>query len=223
MGIQVKGLITGHNGYENGFDGWHPGPNSAGGVSVRLSFCITGSKTIKYAIFRFAAYNSVGDVVADTISGQSERNGQYTGFASPNKWVEGVIWENLWYNHSISRAVIRDVTLQYTDGSKEVISGNNIEYVQGVSGCYIATCVYGSYDCPQVWTLRRYRDDTLGATWYGRLFIRFYYAVSPTLVKWFGKTQWFQKFWRGKLDRKIKKLQNNGVEDTPYQDRDWRK
>ena len=28
-------------------------------------------------------------------------------------------------------------------------------------GCYIATCVYGSYDCPEVWTLRRFRDDTL--------------------------------------------------------------
>ena len=32
------------------------------------------------------------------------------------------------------------------------------------SGCYIATAVYGSYDCPQVWTLRRYRDYTLAET-----------------------------------------------------------
>ena len=89
------------------------------------------------------------------------------------------------------------------------------------SGCYVATCVYGSYDCPQVWTLRRYRDDTLGSTWYGRLFIRTYYAISPTLVKWFGKTNWFKKLWRGKLDRMVAKLQNNGVEDTPYQDKEW--
>lgn len=88
-------------------------------------------------------------------------------------------------------------------------------------GCYVATCVYGSYDCPQVWTLRRYRDYTLGATWYGRLFIKFYYAVSPTLVKWFGETQWFKKMWRGKLDRMVKKLKDNGVEDTPYDDIEW--
>ncbi|MDO5478959.1 MAG: CFI-box-CTERM domain-containing protein [Clostridia bacterium] len=53
-------------------------------------------------------------------------------------------------------------------------------------GCYVATAVYGSYDCPEVWTLRRFRDDTLAKTWYGRMFIRVYYAVSPTLVKWFG-------------------------------------
>lgn len=88
-------------------------------------------------------------------------------------------------------------------------------------GCYVATCVYGSYDCPEVWTLRRYRDDTLGATWYGRAFIRVYYAVSPTLVKWFGETKWFKRLWRGKLDRMVKKLQEKGVENTPYNDKIW--
>lgn len=56
-------------------------------------------------------------------------------------------------------------------------------------GCYVATCVYGSYDCPQVWTLRRYRDYTLAETWYGRAFIHTYYAISPTIVRWFGTTQ----------------------------------
>ncbi len=88
-------------------------------------------------------------------------------------------------------------------------------------GCYVATCVYGSYDCPQVWTLRRYRDDTLGATWYGRLFIRTYYAISPTLVKWFGHTSWFKKLWKGKLDRMVAKLQSKGVDNTPYDDKEW--
>lgn len=88
-------------------------------------------------------------------------------------------------------------------------------------GCYVATCVYGSYDCPQVWTLRRYRDDTLGATRRGRAFIHLYYAVSPTLVKWFGKTKWFKMMWRPKLDRMVKKLNVQGVEDTPYEDKPW--
>ena len=86
------------------------------------------------------------------------------------------------------------------------------------SGCYVATCVYGSYNCPQVWTLRRYRDNTLGATWYGRAFVKLYYAISPTLVKWFGHTKWFKKMWKGKLDRMVKKLNDKGVEDTPYYD-----
>lgn len=88
-------------------------------------------------------------------------------------------------------------------------------------GCYVATAIYGSYDCPQVWTLRRYRDDTLAATWYGRLFIHTYYAVSPTLVRWFGETGWFKNMWRGKLDRMVRRLQSEGVEDTPYEDKVW--
>lgn len=88
-------------------------------------------------------------------------------------------------------------------------------------GCYVATCVYGSYDCPQVWTLRRFRDDTLGSTWYGRAFIRTYYAISPTLVKWFGETKWFKNMWRGTLDKMVNNLQSKGVEDTPYDDKVW--
>ena len=88
-------------------------------------------------------------------------------------------------------------------------------------GCYVATAVYGSYDCPEVWTLRRYRDSTLSETWYGRTFIRTYYAVSPTLVKWFGHTAWFKNMWKGKLDRMVADLQRNGVESTPYEDRNW--
>ena len=88
-------------------------------------------------------------------------------------------------------------------------------------GCYVATAVYGSYDCPEVWTLRRYRDYTLAETWYGRAFIRTYYAVSPTLVKWFGHTDWFKNMWKGKLDRMVSNLHKKGVESTPYEDKEW--
>lgn len=89
-------------------------------------------------------------------------------------------------------------------------------------GCYVATCVYGSYDCPQVWTLRRYRDNTLASTWYGRAFIHTYYAISPTIVKWFGHTKWFNKLCKRRLDRMVKKLLEQGVESTPYEDKNWR-
>ncbi len=92
---------------------------------------------------------------------------------------------------------------------------------QSSGGCYVATAVYGSYDCPQVWTLRRFRDYTLAETWYGRLFIRTYYAISPTLVKWFGNTEWFKKMWKGTLDKMVNELNAEGVEDTPYEDRKW--
>ena len=88
-------------------------------------------------------------------------------------------------------------------------------------GCYVATAVYGSYDCPEVWTLRRFRDYTLAKTWYGRAFIKTYYAISPTLVKWFGHTEWFKKMWKGKLDRMVYDLQAKGFDSTPYEDKKW--
>lgn len=87
------------------------------------------------------------------------------------------------------------------------------------NGCYIATCVYGSYDCPQVWTLRRFRDYTLDATWYGRLFIKCYYAISPILVKLFGETKWFKRFWKIKLDKVVSDLNERGVDNTYYSDK----
>lgn len=89
------------------------------------------------------------------------------------------------------------------------------------SGCYIATAVYGSYDCPEVWTLRRYRDNTLAKTAKGRLFIKMYYAISPQIVKIFGDTKWFKHIWKDTLDKMVSNLQSKGVESTPYNDREW--
>ena len=86
-------------------------------------------------------------------------------------------------------------------------------------GCYIATAVYGSYNCPEVWTLRRFRDNTLDATWYGRTFIKTYYAISPTLVKWFGETSWFKRLWHRPLDKLVNSLCKRGVKSTPYDDK----
>jgi tetratricopeptide (TPR) repeat protein len=97
----------------------------------------------------------------------------------------------------------------YVDGTPPKKSG----------GCYIATAVYGSYNCPQVWTLRRYRDNSLARTACGRALIRAYYAVSPSLVKWFGTREWFQRIWKRPLDAFVARLQAGGVENTPYMDR----
>lgn len=85
-------------------------------------------------------------------------------------------------------------------------------------GCYIATCVYGSYDCPEVWTLRRYRDRYLAQCTLGKLFIRVYYCISPRIVWLFGCTKWFHYFNKSILDRVIRKLHDTGFSDNPYFD-----
>lgn len=88
-------------------------------------------------------------------------------------------------------------------------------------GCYVATAVYGSYDCPQVWALRRFRDYTLSKTIFGRLFIKTYYAISPTLVKWFGELECFKRIFRVPLDKLVNKLLEAGVSNLPYDDITW--
>ena len=87
------------------------------------------------------------------------------------------------------------------------------------SGCYVATCVYGSYDCKEVWILRRYRDNYLDKRWYGRLFIKSYYAISPTVVKLFGGYDFFKRVFKPRLDCMVEKLSALGYEDTPYSDK----
>lgn len=86
------------------------------------------------------------------------------------------------------------------------------------NGCYVATSIYGSYNCPEVWTLRRFRDGILALSWYGRIFIKIYYIISPILVKVFGNTKFFKKFGRDKLDKLVIILNKKGFKDTFYED-----
>ena len=103
------------------------------------------------------------------------------------------------------------------------IEGTNIIKKIGVTvkkskGCYVATSVYGSYDCPEVWVLRRFRDNFLVKYWAGRRFIDMYYAISPKALKLFGKQKWFNFCFKVWLDRLVSYLQKRGYKKTPYED-----
>ena len=160
-----------------------------------------------------------------------------SSFASNgNTGVETIVFPDS-VKRIINGCKVRD--MDYSDGwrnvtffrnVKQIIASPDVEakhkYVISTltstgNGCYIATAVYGSYDCPEIWTLRRYRDNELAKTWYGRAFIHSYYAISPTLVKWFGDTNWFKNIWKPRLDKMVKNLHKKGFEDTPYKDLDW--
>lgn len=117
--------------------------------------------------------------------------------------------------YAITDVEIKQLTENIIDSAQSVKSSNS---PNKSGGCYVATCIYGSYDCPSVWTLRRFRDNILAINMFGKMFIRLYYAVSTTIVKMFGKYEWFHKMWRKPLDRLVSKLQKQGVEDTPYSD-----
>lgn len=87
--------------------------------------------------------------------------------------------------------------------------------------CYLATCVYKSYDKPQVCVLRRFRDDCLSKTKIGRATVYTYYKIAPKLIKHFGNNKIFNKIVKSILDRFVKYLIKRGYNATPYRDTCW--
>jgi len=112
---------------------------------------------------------------------------------------DGVYWE---YANQSDRLSVRCI-------HNSSVQSSSVQSSSG-GGCYIATCVYGSYDCPEVWTLRQFRDNELSNLWLGRQFIRIYYAISPKIVELFGDKKWFSKLWKPIIDKIVRKLQRNG-------------
>lgn len=145
-------------------------------------------------------------------NGKREKGIEYD--ENGNKVFEGTFrkgkrWEGIEYDVNGNKVFERN------DSDREKSNGGEDKK----AGCYIATAVYGSYDCPEVWTLRRFRDNVLAETRAGRLFIKLYYAVSPSVVRRFGRTGWFNAFFRKRLDRFVLHLRRRGFENTMYHDK----
>lgn len=82
--------------------------------------------------------------------------------------------------------------------------------------CYVATAVYGSYDTPEVWVLRRLRDQFLARAVLGRAFIAAYYWISPRLLRRNGGL--LVRLAAGPIAALVAYLRRHGVPDTPYED-----
>ena len=116
------------------------------------------------------------------------------------------------------RGILNDIKKGLPEEKQDVIGEEEIDNPSS-GPCYVATAVYGSYDCPEVWTLRRFRDFKLDETWYGRLFVKWYYATSPIFVKYFGNMRLFKSFGRRILDKIVANLNGKGYDNTPYNER----
>lgn len=194
------------NGYKNHYDG--------------ISYQVRGRFTQEY-VYNCAAAR---DIVYDGGDHIINIFGDEYGEIAADCWKLGISQHKILLYCFSNQQINRDKINSYV----EKVNKFDPEYQNPLTpqttssgGCYVATAVYGSYDCPEVWTLRRYRDNDLAESPLGRLFIHTYYAISPTLVKWFGHTEWFKNMWKGKLDRMVKKLQEEGYESTPYEDIQW--
>ena len=85
-------------------------------------------------------------------------------------------------------------------------SNSNSSTQKRSEGCYIATMAYGDYNHPKVMVLRRYRDNILAKSTYGRAFIKTYYWLSPKLVKILSNHKRISSIIRCLLDKVVEKL-----------------
>jgi len=200
------GTISGNTAQSNG--------GSGGGVQV----CHSSDRSL-IGVFTKTGGTIIG-YASDTVNGNIVKDASGTvknGYGHAVVGLKGNVVtkfkdtttgpeDNITYNAGDGEATgAWDVKAQSTSGG----SGG---------GCYIATCVYGSYDCPEVWTLRRFRDSKLSDSWLGRLFIRIYYAVSPKIVELFGNKKWFNGLWKPVLNTLVRKLQDSGIDNDHYSD-----
>lgn len=75
----------------------------------------------------------------------------------------------------------------------------------GKSGCYIATACYGNEFAPEVLYLKLFRDNVLAKNYFGRLFIKTYYLISPPIAEKLKNKEKINSFIRNRILSKIVK------------------
>ncbi len=96
---------------------------------------------------------------------------------------------------------------------KEYVGGGRCKHCGGVippefylpakKGCFIATAVYESEYSEEVVILRNFRDEILMSNVFGRLFIKLYYSLSPSVAKVIANNS--------KLKKNVKKYVTNPI------------
>ena len=107
-------------------------PNSAGGVSLYIGFKNMSDKVIKYITFEVVPYNAVGDIVYCDIRDYANFRGQATGPYAKGEGLAGNnsgYWDCAWYNYSITDVELKSIDIEYMDGTRESLSGNELNYV----------------------------------------------------------------------------------------------
>ena len=128
--IEVGYLWIGHEELKfsssgSSYNGWSSGPNAANGVGVKHDIYNGTDKIIKYVTFVYTAFNAVGDPVQCQIKNDSDVSCKLTGPFNPDN-TASVAWDCLWYNPTVHKVKIKEVTVIYMDGSEETIPGDEI-------------------------------------------------------------------------------------------------
>ncbi|MBQ7599664.1 MAG: hypothetical protein IJU57_03215 [Clostridia bacterium] len=183
IGESVPDLLGGYTEYdEKGRKIGHSEPDLLGGWAHYDS---KGKKT--------------GQSIPDLLGGYTnyDKSGRKTGSSYPDP-LGGHI-------HSSSPGSLNKGYVNRTQQENSGTSSGNED-----TRCYIATCVYGSCDAPEVMILRRFRDRKLRKSLAGRMFITLYYRISPGIVRAKGRDSSFRDVSRRILDMFTEYLQKKG-------------
>jgi hypothetical protein len=89
-------------------------------------------------------------------------------------------------------AAINIAKLKSQNQRTSVINNRNTQVPKSSSPCYIATAAYGSPYATEVDTFRYFRDTVLVKSWFGRVFIAFYYKTSPPLADFIAEREYLK-------------------------------
>lgn len=104
--------------------------NSAGGVDVDIQFSNISQKTIKYVTFKIGVFNRVFDRINCTITHKNYFEVLYTGPLNKGA-TDKKHWDPSYYNKDTYKAFITGVNIEYMDGAKLDVKGDELMLIQG--------------------------------------------------------------------------------------------
>jgi len=106
------------------------------------------------------------------------------------------------------------------ESSITALKGRRLDLGRPSAGCFVATAVYGDYDCTEVYVFRRLRDEVFARKAIGRATIQLYYRISPTLAAAIQDSQRARATLRALLDPLASFCTRHILESQHKQDRD---
>lgn len=133
--------------------------------------------------YNYSGCVDVGSHTSVTLTGLQDGTYYAAATAYDDQYIESS------FSNEVSFTVHSETVepgLSDSSGSTTPESGGGVDAGGGGGGgggCFIATAAFGSYMDPHVQILRSFRDVCLLTNAPGRLFVRLYYAASPSIAE----------------------------------------
>jgi PKD repeat protein len=172
-----------------------------GTYTVSLTATGLGGSDTK-TVTDFISVSSMANFSATPLTGEAPLMVTFTDESSgtPTSWSwdfgDGGTSVDQNPSYTYDNAGTYTITLIVTDaqGSDTIVRTDYITITSkgggGGGGCFVATAAHGDYDAPEVYELRRLRDQYLQTTGAGRAFISWYYDDGPAAAAWIAEHEW---------------------------------